>query len=138
MAFPYVVAMVKGGTNGFALKGGDATKGKLTTLYDGPRPNGYQPMKKVRARTGGGVARVRSRVGSGVCAGTAAGLPPPRPSCFPRPWTSQQGSIILGVGGDNSDWALGSFFEGVVTAGYSTDAADAAVAADIAAAGYGM
>jgi hypothetical protein len=39
---PFVTAMVKGGSNGFALKGGDATQGLLTTLYDGPRPNGYQ------------------------------------------------------------------------------------------------
>lgn len=59
----FVTAMVKGGTNGFALKGGDATQGGLITQYDGPRPNGYQPMKK-------------------------------------------QGSIILGIGGDNSDWAI--------------------------------
>ena len=39
---PFVTAMVKGGENGFALKGGDATQGTLSTLYDGPRPTGYQ------------------------------------------------------------------------------------------------
>ena len=38
--------MVKGGSNGFALKGGDATQGGLKTMWDGARPNGYQPMKK--------------------------------------------------------------------------------------------
>lgn len=43
---PFVTAMVKGGTDGFALKGGDATQGGLTTMYDGPRPPGYQPMRK--------------------------------------------------------------------------------------------
>ena len=42
----YVTAMVKGGSNGFGLKGGDAQQGKLNTLYDGPRPAHYQPMKK--------------------------------------------------------------------------------------------
>jgi hypothetical protein len=89
----FVTAMVKGGENGFALKGGDATQGGLETIYDGPRPAGYQPMKK-------------------------------------------QGALILGIGGDNSDSAVGSFFEGAVTAGYSTDAADAAVQASIIAAGY--
>ena len=41
------------------------------------------------------------------------------------------GSIILGIGGDNSDGAAGVFFEGVVLKGASTDAADAAVQADI-------
>jgi hypothetical protein len=44
--YDYVMAMVKGGSNGFALKAGDATQGKLQLMYDGPRPDGYQPMKK--------------------------------------------------------------------------------------------
>jgi len=48
----------------------------------------------------------------------------------------KEGSIIMGIGGDNSDSAVGSFFEGVITAGYSTDAADEAVHADVIAAGY--
>jgi non-reducing end alpha-L-arabinofuranosidase len=91
----YVTAMVKGGSNGFALKGGDATQGGLTTMFDGPRPNGYQPMKK-------------------------------------------QGSIILGIGGDNSDSAIGTFYEGAITTGYSSDAADDAVQASIVAARYGQ
>jgi hypothetical protein len=90
----YVTAMVKGGTNGFALKAADATNGKLQTMYDGPRPNGYQPMRK-------------------------------------------QGAILLGIGGDNSNGAIGTFYEGVITQGYSTDAADDEVQANIVAAGYG-
>ena len=65
MTGEYVTAMVKGGENGFTLKGGDAQTGFLDTLYSGPRPLGYQPMKK-------------------------------------------QGSIILGIGGDNSAWAHGT------------------------------
>ena len=42
----FVTAMVKGGTNGFGVKQGDATRGNLTKTYEGPRPPGYQPMKK--------------------------------------------------------------------------------------------
>jgi len=105
----FVMAMVKGGTHGFALKGAAANKeGKLTLIYDGPRPAGYQPMRKT-------------------------------------------GAIILGVGGDNMRGAtnavqkpypgeaesIGTFYEGLLTVGYSTDAADAAVHANILAAGYG-
>jgi len=91
----FVTAMVKGGTDGFALKGGDATQaGGLKKLYEGARPPQYQPMKK-------------------------------------------QGAIILGIGGDSSDWAIGTFYEGVMTSGYATDATDAAVHANIVAAGYG-
>jgi hypothetical protein len=90
----FAVAWVKGGTDGFTLKAADATQGPLVTTYDGPRPPGYQPMKK-------------------------------------------QGAIILGIGGDNSNAAVGTFFEGVMTAGLSSDAVDDAVQANIVAAGYG-
>lgn len=90
----FVTAMVKGKAGGFALKGGDAQSGRLETLYEGERPNKYNPMKK-------------------------------------------QGAIILGIGGDNSNWAIGTFYEGVMTSGYSSDATDDAVQANIIAAGYG-
>lgn len=42
LTMPFVTAMLKGGSNGFALKGGDATSGALKKMYDGPRPAGYQ------------------------------------------------------------------------------------------------
>jgi hypothetical protein len=90
----YVTAMVKGKSGGFALKGADAQMGTLKTMYDGPRPAGYNPMKK-------------------------------------------QGAIILGIGGDNSNGAAGTFFEGCMTAGDPPDASDDAVQANIVAAGYG-
>ena len=91
----FVTAMVKGGSDGFALLGGDATQpAGLKILYEGARPPQYQPMKK-------------------------------------------QGAIILGIGGDSSDRSVGTFYEGVMTTGYATDATDQAVHANIAAAGYG-
>src|SRR5580700_9208689 len=49
----------------------------------------------------------------------------------------QEGAIILGVGGDNSHASAGSFFEGVMTAGFPTDSADNAVQSNIVAVGYG-
>ncbi|TDC19888.1 arabinofuranosidase catalytic domain-containing protein [Actinomadura bangladeshensis] len=43
----FVTAMLKNnGTSRFALKGGDAQSGGLTTLWDGSLPSGYSPMKK--------------------------------------------------------------------------------------------
>ena len=91
----FVTAMLKGRAGGFALKGGDASRGEaLKTLYEGGRPPRYDPMRK-------------------------------------------QGAIILGIGGDNSDWAVGTFYEGAMTTGYASDATDAAVHASIARAGYG-
>ena len=49
---------------------------------------------------------------------------------------SQEGGIVLGVGGDNSNWSAGDFYEGVMTAGYPTDAAVDAVQANIVAVDY--
>ncbi len=47
-----------------------------------------------------------------------------------------EGAIVLGTGGDNSDGSVGSFFEGVMTSGFPTDAADNAVQANIVSVGY--
>jgi non-reducing end alpha-L-arabinofuranosidase len=54
----------------------------------------------------------------------------PRPSARYNPMR-KEGAIGLGTGGDNSNAAQGNFFEGVMTAAYSTDAADNAVQANI-------
>ncbi|HEY6272519.1 MAG TPA: arabinofuranosidase catalytic domain-containing protein [Terriglobales bacterium] len=48
----------------------------------------------------------------------------------------QEGAIILGIGGDNSNWAKGYFFEGVMTRGMPTTRAMEAVQSNIVAAGY--
>jgi hypothetical protein len=60
----------------------------------------------------------------------------PRPSGGYNPM-KKQGAIILGIGGDNSNGAAGTFFEGCMTSGYPADAADSAVQTNIVAAGYG-
>jgi len=54
---PFVSLVLKGRSDGFTIKGGDATKGTQATMYDGPRPDAkiartcgrtgtYQPMRK--------------------------------------------------------------------------------------------
>ena len=48
----------------------------------------------------------------------------------------QEGAIVLGTGGDNSNQSVGSFFEGVMTAGVTSAQADNAVQANIVAARY--
>jgi len=42
----YVTAIVKGEPNHWAIRGGDAQSGSLSTMFDGVRPSGYNPMKK--------------------------------------------------------------------------------------------
>ena len=95
----YITAVEKNnGTTEWALRGGDATTGALTTYYKGALPAGKNPMKK-------------------------------------------QGSIVLGSGGDccltNNTLSEGTFYEGAIVAGYPSDAAEDAVQANIASAGYG-
>jgi hypothetical protein len=87
--------MIKGGPNQWAIRGGNAQSGSLSTFYSGPRPNvsGYNPLRK-------------------------------------------QGAIILGTGGDNSKGSTGTFYEGVMTSGYPSDATENSVQANITAAGY--
>jgi len=48
----------------------------------------------------------------------------------------QEGAIILGIGGDNSNFATGYFFEGVMTKGMPAESALATVQANIVKAGY--
>jgi hypothetical protein len=48
----------------------------------------------------------------------------------------KEGAIILGIGGDNSISGQGTFYEGVMTTGYPSDATEASVQANIVAAKY--
>jgi hypothetical protein len=49
----------------------------------------------------------------------------------------KEGAIILGIGGDNSKGSAGTFYEGVMTSGYPSDATENSVQANIVAARYG-
>ncbi|WP_433075269.1 alpha-L-arabinofuranosidase B [Dactylosporangium sp. CA-052675] len=48
----------------------------------------------------------------------------------------KEGAIILGIGGDNSNGSAGTFYEGVMTSGYPSDATENSVQANIVAANY--
>jgi hypothetical protein len=88
-----VTAIVKGESGQWAIRGGNAQSGSLSTYFSGARPSGYNPMHK-------------------------------------------EGAIILGVGGDNSNSSSGSFFEGVMTSGYPSDATENSVQSSIVSVGY--
>jgi len=62
------------------------------------------------------------------------GIRPAKPGYVPM---LKQGSIILGIGGDNSDGDGGRFYEGVMASGAATAATVNALQANIVAAGYG-
>ncbi|GKT51117.1 putative alpha-L-arabinofuranosidase C [Colletotrichum spaethianum] len=59
-----------------------------------------------------------------------------RPSASGYNPMSKEGAIILGIGGDNSISGQGTFYEGVMTSGYPSDATENSVQADIVAAKY--
>jgi hypothetical protein len=65
---------------------------------------------------------------SGVRPGT-----PARNAYFPM---TKKGAILLGNGGDNGNGSAGTFYEGVMTSGYPTEATTDAVQANIVAARY--
>jgi hypothetical protein len=91
---PFVTAvLLNNGQNQFALMGGNAQSGVLTTFYSGALPSSHEPMK-------------------------------------------QEGAIGLGTGGDNSNGSIGSFFEGVMTAGEPSAASMNSIQSNIVSAGY--
>ncbi|KAI6368359.1 hypothetical protein MCOR25_004656 [Pyricularia grisea] len=49
---------------------------------------------------------------------------------------SKEGAIILGIGGDNSNGAQGTFYEGVMTTGYPSDATENEVQTNVVSAKY--
>lgn len=50
---------------------------------------------------------------------------------------NQEGAIVLGTGGDDTNLSIGSFFEGVITAGIPPTSANQAVQDNIVSVGYG-
>ena len=71
---------------------------------------------------------------SGALATKYDGIRPAKTGYVPM---HKQGSIILGIGGDNSNSAGGEFFEGVMASGAASMATLNALQANIVAAGYG-
>jgi hypothetical protein len=49
----------------------------------------------------------------------------------------KQGAIILGMGGDNTFVGVGTFYEGVIAQGYTSDAVDDALHRNVFDAAYG-
>jgi non-reducing end alpha-L-arabinofuranosidase len=86
------------------------------------------------AMLGGGAGAYSLRAGSADAGKLTVTYDGPRPTGY-NPM-HKEGAVILGIGGDNSKWGAGTFYEGVITRGVPTAAADAAVQANIVAAHY--
>jgi len=94
----YVTAMLKNdGTKEFALKGGNAQSGSLTTLWNGALPKGYSPMRKEGAivlGSGGDCCATNNNQSEG---------------------TFYEGAIVSGYPSDTTDNAIQA---NIVSAGY--------------------
>jgi non-reducing end alpha-L-arabinofuranosidase len=101
----FVTAMLKGRTDGFSLKGGDATMGVLTSMWDGPRPPGYQPMHK----TGGIILGVG---GDNVSRRKLSEIPGTSVGIF------YEGALTSGVSSDETDALLQ---QDIINAGYGLE-----------------
>lgn len=66
----FVSLYLRGATDGFVLKGGDATRGALKTMYDGPRPD--CAIAGTCQRHGNHTYQVRQRGAEGASGGAVA------------------------------------------------------------------
>jgi hypothetical protein len=107
----YVTAMLKNnGTTRFALKGGNAQSGSLTTLWDGALPSGYNPMKKQGA----------------IVLGSGGDCCKPGGGANDSAGTFYEGAIVSGYPSDATD---NSIQDNIVAAGYGSSATPAPTAA---------
>jgi hypothetical protein len=90
----------------------------------------------VTAMVKGGPNQWAIRTGDATAGGLTTDYSGVRPNATGYNPMSKEGAIILGIGGDNSKASAGTFYEGVMTSGYPTDATEDAVQANIVAANY--
>ena len=110
-------------------------------LYSGVNPgynSGDQTVSSrfVTAMMNGGPNLWAIKAGNAQSGGLTTMYSGPRPNVSGYNPMHKQGAIILGIGGDNSNGSAGTFYEGVMTSGYPSDATENAVQASIVAAGY--
>ncbi|MFI9564452.1 alpha-L-arabinofuranosidase B [Streptomyces rishiriensis] len=110
-------------------------------LFSGVNPgyNANDPSVSHRFLTAivkGGPNRWAIRAGNAQSGGLSTYYDGPRPNASGYNPMKKEGAIILGIGGDNSNSSAGTFYEGVMTSGYPSEATENAVQANISAAGY--
>ena len=126
-AGPWVMADLE---NGLYLGGGKVGNQSLAVPY-------AYVTAMLKGRTGGSFAlKAADAAGGGGAGRLVTQYDGPRPAGYSV--MRKQGAIILGIGGDNSNQGVGTFFEGAMTAGVASDAVDEAVQTSIVAAGYGQ
>jgi hypothetical protein len=107
-----------------------------TSPYDNNMPVTWPYVTGIVKGDAAGKNHWTIKEGNATSGGLMTPFDGPRPSARYMPMR-KEGAIGLGTGGDNSNAAQGNWFEGVMTAAYSSSTADDAVQANIVAA-YGQ
>jgi hypothetical protein len=126
-AGPWVMADLENGlfqsnTGGSQNTANTGNRSPFVTAMLKNNGTNFFALKDGNAQSGGLATRF-----SGALPTSPAGYSPMR----------KEGAIILGIGGDNSNSAIGNFFEGVMTAGVPSDATENSVQTNIVSVGYG-
>ncbi|RYZ05376.1 MAG: hypothetical protein EOO73_20350 [Myxococcales bacterium] len=117
-------------------KPGDAGWGGLNDAKNAP-PNMNNPSLKVRYALGFLKTSDKYALRMADLA-TATTLTTAYEGLYPSTkHPDNQGAIVLGVGGDNSNNSFGTFYEGAIVKGYPAAATEEAVMQNLKAAGYG-
>jgi non-reducing end alpha-L-arabinofuranosidase len=111
-------------------------------LFSGVDPgcNANDPSVSHRYLTAivkGGPNHWAIRAGDAQSGGLSTYYDGPRPNAAGCNPMKKEGAVILGIGGDSSVGAAGTFYEGVMTSGYPSDSTENAVQANITSVGYG-
>jgi hypothetical protein len=130
---PWFMADFEAGVWAGGSKKGDAGWGSLN---DDHPPNNSNPSMKVAFALGVLKTTQTNYTLRSADLSTASNLTTSFSGALPKAMDNQ-GGIVLGVGGDNSNYSYGTFFEGAITVGAPSDATDLAVMNNVKAANYG-
>jgi hypothetical protein len=134
---PWFMADFEAGVWAGGSKRGDPGWGNLDDAGPTDRPpNNDNPSLPVRfalgfLKTNANYALRMADVSTATELKTAYQGPLPKPM-------DNQGAVVIGVGGDNSNYSFGTFYEGAIVAGFPPDTAENAILQNIKAAGYGQ
>ncbi|KAJ7153530.1 family 54 glycoside hydrolase [Mycena crocata] len=120
---PWVMADLENGVFSGGTRGSNANSPTITSRFVTSIVKGQPNLWAIRG-------------GNGASGGLSTFYSGARPNADGYNPMKKEGAIILGIGGDNSMSGQGTFYEGVMTTGYPSDATENSVQSNIVAARY--
>jgi hypothetical protein len=129
---PWYMADYEAGVWAGGSNQGDPGWGELETADEAP-PNMDNPSLQVPFAIG--FLKTEQNYALRMADLAANGLTTAYDGPLPKPMDNQ-GAVVIGVGGDNSNNSYGVFYEGAIVSGYPDDEVEDAVMANVKAVGY--